>query len=292
MTVSGFGTPEADYRYRHKLPGGGFLGLGVAGKAWLEASLPHRVGTSNVTALPVPIALEALREAYREASSYCEPVTEHVFEESKVVRLDHVRDFDGVEHVPFLLDGLAGIRRDDVRWKVQRHQDAERNRAETLRVGPRAWAGTLYDKHAESPEFASPGRLRAEFRLHSAQLTSIHARNTAGHVRLVADLEQAKLDRFTRAMFERCAFDREVGAAASVAESVRTFDGVSERERSALWAYLTMPGFAASIHPNTERKYRRIAKSLGLAVGALELAESAQVVRLDFDRGTEVLRAA
>jgi hypothetical protein len=63
-------------------------------------------------------------------------------------------------------------------------------------------------------------------------------------------------------------------------------------ERAQLWAYLTMPGFAADLSPTTERKYRRIAQSLGVAVGSLELVEEAVVVRLDYDTGTEVVRAA
>jgi hypothetical protein len=63
-------------------------------------------------------------------------------------------------------------------------------------------------------------------------------------------------------------------------------------ERAQLWAYLTMPGFAADLSPTTERKYRRIAARLGVAVGCVDQAHDAIVVRLDFDRGTEVVRAA
>jgi hypothetical protein len=282
-----------DVRYRHKLGGGGFLGLGVAGKAWLECSLPKRIGDHNVTALDVPLALETLRDAYDEAGRYCTPRDHTPFEGAKLVRLDGVRDFNGVRHVPQLLDGLAMIQRDDKRWKVRRYQDAERAMAETVRVGPRAWGGTLYDKHAESPEHAAAGRVRFEARLHNEQLTSVFARKNGGHIGVIADISQHKLDRLTHAMFRRCAFDREVSAMATVAESVRNYDGVSERERAALWAYLTMPGFGATIAPNTERKYRRIAKDLGMCVvGDLEVVAELYTMRLDYGAATEVITRA
>jgi hypothetical protein len=67
--------------------------------------------------------------------------------------------------------------------------------------------------------------------------------------------------------------------------------GLSAVERAQLWAYLTMPGFAAELSPTTERKYRRLAMELGVAIGALDVQE-AIVVRLDYNRGTEVVRAA
>lgn len=293
VTVANFGTTDQDVRYRRKLDGGGFLGLGVASKAWLEASLPKRQGDDNVTALDVPDALETLQEAYWEALKYCEPHEHHRFEDSKVVRLDGVRDFDGVHHVGPLLDGLATVRRDDKRWKVRRFADAERAMAETVRVGPRAWGGTLYDKHKESPEYAAPGRLRFEARLHHDQLTSVFARNNGGHIRTVCDITSEKVGTLTSAMFSRCAFDREVSAMASLAETITTYDGISERERAALWAYLTMPGFAGHLAPNTERKYRRIAKQLGVAsVGNLQEVGTLYTMRLDYDTATEVIERA
>jgi hypothetical protein len=291
--ITGVGTPDRDVRFRRKLVGGGFLGLGVASKAWLECSLPKRVGDDNVEAQPVPVALETLRDAYSEALQFCTVRDGHRFEESKVVRLDGVRDFDGVRHVPQLLDGLASVRRDDKRWKVRRYADAERAMAETVRVGPRAWGGTLYDKHAESPEYAAPGRLRFEARLHHDQLTSVFARQHGGHIGAVADISSEKVGHLTQSMFERCAFNREVSAMASLADTIRTYESISERERAALWAYLTMPGFAGHLDSKTERKYRRIAKALGVAcVGDLEQVGDVFNMRLDYHRATEVIERA
>ena len=129
----------------------------------------------------------------REAEYVCtwDRRTPYDLRHAKVVRADHVRDFDGVHHVGYVLDGLAAVPRADERWRARRGQDTERNAAETLRVGPRAWGGTLYDKHAESPKHADVGRVRYEARLHSDQLVGAFALQNSGVTRIMDGLHRA-----------------------------------------------------------------------------------------------------
>jgi hypothetical protein len=292
--VSSFGTPTESWRFRQSLPGGGFVSLGVAGKAWVEASLPKRAGDDNIEALPVVEALDVMREACREASSFCTPDRRrkgHRFEEAKVIRLDPVRDFDGVRHPGLLLDGLAGIPRGP-REKVRRWSDSERNQAESLRVGPKAWGALLYDKHRETSGKAPEGRLRFEARLHSPQLISAWARDLGGIMRSVADVNEDKVVAIRLGAFHRVGYEREVSAMSTVSDAVFSCDDVSVRERAILWAYLTAPGFSSTLHRDTERKYRRIAKMLGVTPGAALEEAHKYTARLDFDAGTEVLSAA
>lgn len=289
-----YGTPDEVMSVSHDLPGGGFVSLGKAGRAWVEASMPKRADPlerSNVEALPVAAMLEVAYEAYREAWSVCTPTRDgEVFELSNVVRVDPVRDFDGAHHGPELLDGLAGVPR-DARWKVRRWQDAERNRAESIRVGPKAWGSTLYDKNAETFGAAPEGRLRYEGRFHREQLESAFAEKEGVTMRNVADVTDEKVARLTRASFERVGFDREVVGRASVASAVFGCPWLSAQEMAQAWAFLTAPGYASSMSKPTRLKYRQVAARLGVTM-AEAVEEAAPVfVRLDFESGREVLRA-
>jgi hypothetical protein len=292
VSIRNFGEPGEATTVSHALPGGGFLALGIGGKAWGEASLPKRLDGSNVSALSVPDALEVARGLYREARGFCEPRDDGKrFELCEIVRLDAVRDFDGVHHAPELLNGLAAVPRSTTQ-KVRRWADAERNRAETLRVGPKAWGSTLYDKHAESPRDAEPGRVRYEGRFHREQLASEWARKHRFVMRVIADIEEDKVQALTRTSFERVAFDREVVGRASVAEAVFGCERLSRRMQVELWCFLTAPGFNDKRSRTTVAKYRRLAAELGVTVAAAEEESADVMVRLDFEAGSEVLRVA
>lgn len=291
-SVSGLGTDQEQWRYRQALPSGGFMAMGVGSKAWIEASLPKRAGDDNVQALPLVEALEVAREMVREAETFFEPEPSHRFEASELVRLDAPRDFHGVGQIGALLDGLAGVPRDK-RQKTRRWSDGDRNRAETLRVGPKAWGATLYDKHVESEGKAEPGHLRYEPRMHREQLTGQWAKDQGVIMRVIEDITEEKLSGLSRAVFDRVGFDREVSAAATVAE--RVFDpdnGLRWDVKGSLWAFLTAPAARAQLSKNTATKYRRLAADLGLAPVVEFADDEGLVVHLDFDRGTEVLRVA
>lgn len=286
------GGPDEVSRCRQKLPSGGFVAFSsVSDRAWVEASLPKAFDGQNVAGLAVPDALEVARELFDEAQVYGRARQGWRFEDSGTVRVDGVRDFEGVTSQTELLNGLAAVPR-MARMKVRRYQDAQRNQAESLRVGPKAWNGQMYDKCAETKGECAPGRLRSEFRLHRDQLTSERAKREGFVMRSLGDVSAEKVERMVRSSFELCAFDREVVGRAAVAEKVFGDNGLSGRVQDRLWTYLTAPGAAGRMDRNTAAKYRRLAADLGVTMAAAEEEMADVFVRLDFDRGTEVCRVA
>jgi hypothetical protein len=293
-------TAEETRTYRRKLDGGGFAAWGLGTTAWLEASLPKRKGEGNVEAVGTDEAWELLAAMHQEASSFLEFDVSRDgqrFECAKVVRLDLVRDFDGVQAPGFILDGLAQVPVTG-RAKRRRFADGDRNRAQTLTVGPmKAWAATLYDKHEETRGTAweaPEGRVRFETRLRSDVLTGQWAKSNGGCVRQVMDLDEEKLQGLRRGMFERVGFDREVQAMGRLAEVVLAAEELTPAERRGLWAYLTLGPYGGDLGYSrmTERKYRRMAEELGVVM-VDPRAEGPNVsVQLDYDRGREVTRVA
>lgn len=306
-SIVAMGTPEERHTYRRALPGGGFLAWGIGDHAWVEASLPKRVNEDNVEALPADQAVEAIRDMYAEALNYVEAYNgDHVYsmgtndqprlvprswQTATVKRLDLVRDFDGVTAIDSLLNGLATVKQDG-RSKVRRFADPERGRAETLRVGPKSWAATLYDKHAET-KLAAPGRLRFEARLRSRQLRSADAQKIRSTIAHVSDISTERVQTMTSRMFERVGFDREVAGTAQLAAAINDCDDLSPRVKRELVGYLAgrAMGIELEFSSNTERKYRKLAQRLGLVLTDDCLAESF-TARLDFESGTQVLTAA
>lgn len=290
VQVSGYLSERESYRYSRRLEGGGFLATGAGGKAWVEASLPKRVGADNVEGLPLPDAVDALYALYEEARQFVrlERGTDDDPMFAEVVRLDLVRDFDGVEGVGGVLDGLAAVEQPG-RVKVRRFADPSRGQAQTLRVGPKAWGCTLYDKHAETGGLAAPGRVRFETRLHRDQLSSEWAKAHGGKVVHAFALDERPEDMATlsRAWFDRAGFGRAVGSSSGLAEKLV---GLEARTAGMLWAYLTLPGFAGDLSAPTRRRYRRLAESLGVAPAFFGEGDTVRRVRLDYVSGR--LRAA
>jgi len=291
-TVSNFATPAETHKWSRKLSAGGFLATGFGHKAWIEASIPKRMRDGeNVLPVDEDELLDGLSDLYDDACRYVQVSRGHLFEESKVIRLDMVRDFQNVKDQTVLLDGLGRLDHPG-RSKVRRFNDPSKGQAETLRVGPRAWACTLYDKAAESGT-APPGSLRFEARLHHDQLTSKFASSNGGHVQVVADLvdRSTALARAQRAWFGRAGFDASVAPRDVIGQLVRN-SGLSPVRQGSLWAYLTLPGFGPSLHRNTRRRYRQLAQGLGVAPAWFHADDTvrpiAQVYRLDYDAGTSV----
>lgn len=311
-TILGYGTAREQYRYNRKLKGGGFIGTGVGHVAWLEASLPKRMDElgENHEALGLDDTVEALLDLYREAENFVDISWGHQFEESKVVRLDMVRDFKGVDRQTEILDGLASIEQPG-RAKVRRFADPSANRAETLRVGPRAWGCTLYDKHAETNGRAEPGHVRFEARLHRDQLTGAFAARNGGHVRTITDLYRlgrsnystrgnepdngGSLAHLQRAWFERVGFHHSMQAPHQLVHEIAGLE-LSAAKAAALWAFLTLPGWAAACSRNTRCQYRKLAEGLNVApswfdandVPRLIDASKSERLRLDYDTGTQI----
>lgn len=285
------GTDDEIRLFRASLPGGGFMAWGRGEMCVVEASVGKRAYGHNRNALQVDEALGVIREAVREACVRVEPFGDGTrFELSKVTRLDPVRDFEGVNDPTELLTGLSGCSRPGTQ-KTQLFQDPSRNRAQTLVAGPKAWHGTLYDKHQESDGEAPEGQLRYEARMFQDQLTSVWATKGGFRMGHVADMSIDKVDRLSRASFKRVCFDREVVGIASVASAIYQSD-LTDRRKRELWAFLTMPGATATFHRETVYVLRKLAAELGVtpSMASSELPDLR--VRLDYDAGTEVRRVA
>lgn len=300
-TIQAEGTDREAHRWSRRLEGGGFLATGMGHKAWIEASLPKRVDPdgSNVEALNHSDMIEALREMYGEAAQHVEVSPGHHWEESKVIRLDLVRDFSGVTQASPILDGLAAVAQPG-RSKIRRFADPGRGQAETLRVGPKAWGCTLYDKHAESGLPAAAGQLRFEARLHQDQLRSQWCRKNGTAVEVVGDLvERGPIDglrsgesamaRAQRMWFDRAGFSHVVPHREHLQQIIAGL-GLSATRQGVLWACLTMPGYRQSLSRNTRSTYDRIARSAELGPHFALVEELAggiapAVLRLDYVSG-------
>lgn len=301
VSIRKAGTPDETRTFRRKLDGGGFAAWGMGDVVWLEASLPKRKGEDNIESVGTEEAWELLAAMHEEAGSFLEynkARDGHRFEQAKVVRLDLVRDFDGVKSPGFVLDGLAQVPVMG-RSKRRRYADGDRNRAQTLTVGPmKAWAATLYDKHQETlgtKHVAPEGRLRFETRMRSDVLRSVWAKQNGGHVVQVMDLEEDKLQQLRRGMFDRVGFNREVQAMGRLVELVNDAD-LTARQRRELWAYLTGGPFGLELGfaRDAERRYRRLAEELGVVMNDPKTMMEGRTVTvaLDYDAGREVTRVA
>jgi hypothetical protein len=308
--VRNYGMPDESRRFSRVLPGGGFLATGVNGKAWMEASLPKRADPENRNDVGLGLvdAMVAARELYAEAARYVTFVDQPFddsglthpfqrgggrFEDCRVVRVDLVRDFHGVARKQELLDGLAAVHQSG-RTKVHRHADGERNNAETLTIGPKAWWSTLYDKHAETRGAAPDGQVRFEARCRAELLASVGARHHGGTVHVVADLEEAKLAGLRRWMFHRVGYHRTVSGLGHAAATVWAVDDLPQRRRREILAYLA--GRAAGIDLGYDRHnvavYERVLERLGVSTAGPDLRLGSTAVRLDYDAGVEVVEAA
>jgi hypothetical protein len=301
--VLNVGTEGEAITYRRKLPNGGFLAWGKGDTCWVEASLPKRQWEHNVNAVDCDTALELVEQLHAEACEFvtpCEGVVYHGregvradgrdWQQSAIKRLDIVRDFDGCTVGP-LLDGLAGVHRTPA-VKVRRFADAERGASETLRVGVRsAWSTVLYDKHAESPLIAPPGRMRFEARLRDDFLTSKRVRDLlGGTLPDMRHLRQAALATLGKERFHHVGFDRHVAGTGMFAERVNASD-LTPRQKRDMIAYLAADqlGIDLGFHRNTVRRYRKLADSLGIVPGARVAPDIC--TGLDLETGRQVFVA-
>lgn len=285
---------------RTRLPGGGFVATGIGGLAWVEASLPKRSQGQNVEAIPVARVRDEVEALVEEARAFveCEPfVVKEVDREGvvrtfsaanpKVVRLDLVRDFQLVEPslLATLLDGLASVPQGR-RAKVQRFADGKSGRAETLRVGPGAWAATLYDKHSESGGLAAKGHLRAEFRLRARQLRSSRVTAAGGEIYSLDDLNHERGEVVRKMWWDLVGFGSWVGARNDIWGALAT-TGLSDRGKLFFvgWYTARRDGQDLQVSDKTERRFRQILKQLQLGSG------EGRRVRLNYETGCEEVAA-
>jgi hypothetical protein len=293
-SVQNYGRKEDErYIFRRKLDGGGFMQHGVGNWVWLEASLPKRVG--HWRALSWEESRHAFGDLVEEAERWCHRPPAHrladpLADPFKLIRLDVVRDFSGITQAGSLMNGLAAIRHKG-NAKVQRFRDGDLNGAETLRIGPRGpWACTLYDKHAETDGAAPPGTLRYEARLRKSFLRSRTCEKALGfNPETWGDVDGYVVERLARERWKQVGFDHRIMGLEQFAELLQTAD-LSDHDYNMLQGYLLSraAGLEFRVSPNTERKYRKLAESLGISLdpGALRMKFT---VQLDIDLATQQL---
>lgn len=288
---------ELGAQNRFRLPGGGFVAVGIGEMAWIEGSLPNRSRGENTAGVSLDEARALICEMVDEAMMFVEPAEKREIEtetgilgsvsveDPRVVRLDLVRDFSLNEprRLTAILDGLAGVPRDG-RIKVRRFADGKTGRAETLRVGPASWAATLYDKHVESGGLAERGSLRAEFRLRSRQLTSVGTRTRHGAIVSVADLEEERCEAIRKDWFDKAKFGTWVGGRKSIWDLLRETD-LSDREKIFFvgWLQARNDSVVTSISSKTDRRYRRILADMP----AVDEYSGDVRMRLNYEIGSE-----
>lgn len=288
---------ELGTQNRFRLPGGGFVAVGIGEMAWIEASLPNRCRGENTSGVSLGEARELIGGMVEEAMIFVEPAPAREIEtetgvvrtvsvdDPRVVRLDLVRDFrlEDPRRMTPLLDGLANVPRDG-RIKVRRFADGRTGRAETLRVGPASWAATLYDKHVESGGLAERGALRAEFRLRSRQLSSVGTRARHGAIVAVSDLADDRCEAIRKDWFEKAKFGTWVGGRQSIWDVLRETD-LSDREKIFFvgWLAARNDSIVTSISSKTDRRYRRILAS----IPAVDQFAGAIQMRLNYELGRE-----
>jgi len=278
----------------HRLPSGGFVSFGVGGVAWCEASLPKFATGDNVNALEVSHALSVLAEVHKEALEFCTPtvgttpdgaqVDGSRFLDSSIKRLDVVRDFQ-CHSIRALFDALQPLHRRKG-LIVRRFLDPEACGAETLRVGTKSsWSCVLYDKHAETGGLASRGHLRFETRLRSAFLTGKTATALAPPLVALEDLTPSTLAALAYDRFTAANFGAVVNDADGFLERLEAL-GVSDADYTGLIGYLSCVrnGYPVRMSENTLRKYRRLARLVGIDPHHLEDLDVSS--RLDWDSGT------
>jgi len=285
---------------RIRLPRGGFVSTGIGGMAWIEASLPKRLTGQNVAAVELERVPDAIAELVDEAQALVEcenfefsevdtsGVVHRVSARNpKIVRLDLVRDFqlESPNNLTAVLDGLASVPQHG-QSKVQRFADGKSGRAETLRVGPGAWAATLYDKHRESGGVAERGHLRAEFRLRARQLRSSRVAALESEIYTLEDLGEERCEKVRRCWWDLVGFGSWVGGSLSIWDSLAKID-LSDREKMFFvgWYVARRDGQHLEVADKTERKFRKILKRL--EIGGIGQAR----VRLNYELGKEEVAA-
>jgi hypothetical protein len=80
----------------------------------------------------------------------------------------------------------------------------------------------------------------------------------------------------------------------TIQHQVLARDDLGLQTRLSLLAYITVPGVSARMNRKQERRYRTLAAAMGLTaiVGDFDSRAEAGFVRLDFENGREVVRAA
>jgi hypothetical protein len=266
--------------------------------AYFEKSVPMAMTGSNLFASTVPETLTLLSDLYAEAGQWVDWGVDA--SELTVTRLDLVRDFEDIDNIPSLLDGLDAVPT-SASTVSQRFSDSSRDGAETLRRSTNKWVATVYDKCAEMLSRASKatgtyprerlmreaqqaeGRLRYELMLRSDPLR-------AGGIWTVGDLvEEDRLETLRLKYFKQVGYDQAVGGMRRIDQVLRQMMldprankmadkmlGILHREA------LGLPQVACE---KTLREHRALARRYGLSAADLTLPDR-PTIALDYRSGT------
>jgi hypothetical protein len=207
-------------------------------------------------------------------------------EDLSVKRLDVARDFHDVSSPSATLRALGPVNRPWSR-KNAVFSDPAAHGAQTLYVGSGAGGARAYDKHVETGGVAAPGTVRFE-----AECRSGWCDRYGGIVRL-GDLDEDSVGRLALDRWEWSAMGVEVTSTAGVVEAVGQ-SGLSRREQAMFLGWLVSQSTAYAYEPSSASlaKFRRLQRSLGIAVGPEAVASVGFVSRLDWESGSEVRRVA
>lgn len=249
------------------------------GLAYVEASLPKVLLGSNVDPLPYERMREAIETILRDLGRHL--VVDDAREAAlRVLRVDLVRDFEGVIDHGLLLRGLETTPRNRC-YHGQLHSHG--GEPETLTFGVHSWSITLYDKHAESKGVAPKGRLRCEVRLRERRLGQKWTQERGGAIRVVSDISEDRMEQLARASFDLAGLGSRV---VSKPEALRRASELplKPQERAALMLVLECDGggLRSGFDAKTVRKYRKLARDNGLQIRP---DESRTEVWLDWDAG-------
>lgn len=284
--LASYGDRTPDTPSKLELPGGGTAMLKPSQAVWAEASLPKRAFGQNVDLVNLPDALEIAREMYREVASVWDVDPDRHgdrFDEIDVVRLDTARDFDDVHDFGALVDGLERVPRQR-QMTVRRIQSRGARGAPSLIVGTKDWNGQIYDKSAESRGEAPEGRVRFEARVRRDTLRDADwLVREAGQLRTIRDIEEERVQRIRRTVFERVGFDRAVVSPEQIEDAIFVRSNLSTGAKAGLWAFMTAPTYRNVIGVEARRRYLKHAGALGAVPGRLVLSGDRSVCRrLDY----------
>jgi len=274
----GEGTSLRDVRTIRKLPSGGTLRSGVGGRAAVEFSAKYG-REDNVVHLSWDEVVANVEATCLEASDFVE-VDGH-WSSGRFVRVDATRDFDGGTRWPVIAPALErAVYLPRARSRLFR--DRQRNNSLMLAVGHSGFRAAIYDKHGESLGVAPVGRLRYEARNGRKWCDSLGASlHDPGAIPLRAEW-----------LFREARFGSKVGGVFDVLTDLLDAEGLSTSEKLRLLGWLFAEAHGADIRESatTTRKYRALARRLGIVVSEEDRATVS--ARLDWDEGRLIAEVA
>jgi hypothetical protein len=229
---------------------------------------------------------DAIDVAAGLAAGFVDPAVA-IEQEGRTKRLDVARDFREIVRPDVYVQGLRNVKRPYAKRNAV-YSDPSRGNAQTLLVGSGAGSVRLYNQHEAYAHRGAPeGAVRWECEARSDWLKK-------QGVSVIGDITTAVVDSLARERFAWSGCDLEVSGVDQVVERIRR-SGLSPAKQQRLLGVLVLraSGHEAPMGKNQATEYDRLIRDLGVVLEPGTLYATAPIVaRLDFDSGTEVVRAA